>query len=169
MKYQITSSTDVGSMTKLEYQKAALGKQASYHEIENGTYSPKDARKEFFSSLLKNFDHAAIINRPGETTIQANFQALADDPSRQTNVLMALAMQPLEKPPKVLILNYCLTLDVTLLTPFLHAELDYIDLSHCPKVDDDALSQIHSLCPNLKHLCLMATGITEIKGWGWEI
>ena len=167
MKYQITSSAVVGSMTKLEYHKAALGKQASYHEIEKGTYSPADARKEFFLSLLKNFGDAAIINHPGETTIQANFQALADDPSRQTNVLMALAMQPLEKPPQVLILNYCLTLDVTLLTPFLHAELDYIDLSHCPKVNDDAASKIHDLCPNLKHLCLMATGITEIKSWGW--
>ncbi|MBA3237861.1 MAG: DUF4116 domain-containing protein [Parachlamydiaceae bacterium] len=168
IKTKITSSKEVGSLTNVAYQNAVLGKKIEKHDnFENETHPPESARKEFFASLLKKFDHAAIITRHGETTIQASFQAFADDLSLQTTLLKALAMEPLEKAPQALILNYNLALNATLLTPFLHAGLEYIDLSYCPMIDDKALSQIHSWCPNLKHLCLMATGITQIKGWGW--
>ncbi len=168
VKAKITSSTEVGSLTNVEYQKAVLGKKIEKHDdFKNETHPPESARKEFVASLLKKFDHAAIITRLGETTIQANFQAFADDLSLQTTLLKALVMEPLKKAPQVLILNYNLALNATLLIPFLHSGLEYIDLSYCPKIDDVALSKIHSLCPNLKHLCLMATGITQIKGWGW--
>ncbi|MBA3238326.1 MAG: DUF4116 domain-containing protein [Parachlamydiaceae bacterium] len=166
IKYQITSSKKVGSITNVEYFKAALGEKVSHEKIERKSYSPEKAREEFSHSLLKNFEHAAIIKRPGKITIQANFESLRKSPSQQTVILQNLAISERQK-HNILILNHCMALDVTLLIPFLHGELDYLDLSYCPKINDEALSYIHKLCPNLKHLRLMATGITQIKGWGW--
>ncbi|MGZ6298272.1 MAG: putative nucleotidyltransferase substrate binding domain-containing protein, partial [Parachlamydiaceae bacterium] len=136
----VTSRKQESSLTSTQYHKACLGKIPTLQEIEQGrSYSPEKAREELFFTLLQRCSsHATLKKQHNVFSIEANFKEL-QDAQRQTLVLKALGAQALAKKPKSVILQHATQLDASLLTPFLHKELQILDLRYCSRLSDNAL------------------------------
>lgn len=160
----ITSVKNIGSITAAQYQETCFGKKISYPLMKTGDYSAQEARKELFFSLVK--DEAKQMKRPNRTTVQANFIALSNDINRQESVLKALE-ESLNLKPEIVILTHCTALHVDLLIPFLHTNVEYLDLRFCTNIDDESLYKIEELCPNIKELYLNGTGIKTFETRSW--
>ena len=86
---------------------------------------------------------------------------------RQGWVLKALIaqVQLLPLKPVSITLNHCAALTTNLLEPFLHAQLEHLDLRYCKNIGNPALAKIHSSCPQLKTLRLSGcTALTSLTG-----
>ncbi|MGZ6330320.1 MAG: putative nucleotidyltransferase substrate binding domain-containing protein [Parachlamydiaceae bacterium] len=162
---QITSRKQESSLTSAQYHKACLGKIPTVEEIEQGrSFSPEKAREELFFTLLQRCSSDATLKKQhGIFSIEANFEKL-QDLQRQTLVLKALGAQALAKKPKTVILQHATELDTSLLTPFLHKELNVLDLRYCSRISDSALQLIHAESPLLQKLLLDGTAISAFRG-----
>ena len=71
------------------------------------------------------------------------------------------------KMPTSTTLQHCAVLDTKLLDPFLHKDLEYLDLRYCPKIKNSDLETIQKRCPKLKELHLSGClGLTALEEWG---
>ncbi|MBA3237178.1 MAG: NACHT domain-containing protein [Parachlamydiaceae bacterium] len=161
-----TSRNQEHSMTSIQYQQVCLGKIPTLQEIEKARlYSPEKAKKEFLFTLLERSSHYASVksNMQG-TTLQANFQDLKNDLSRQRLVLQALIEQAKILKPTSVIIQHSSILKAEHLQLFLHSNLTHLDLRYCSSIDNNALSLIHTSCPQLKELLLSGTNIAAFQG-----
>jgi hypothetical protein len=164
----VTTNQNGQSMTSAEYHKACLGKISSWDDIETSRcYSPEKAREEFFMTFLRN-SHCATLKRDSDkSSLVANFESLKEDETRQYWILQALIAQVggMRSKPYSIILNHCSALKSHLLDPFLHEDLEILDLRYCPKIDSSIISKIQMRCPKLKRLSLSGCdSLTYISG-----
>ncbi|WP_039358377.1 hypothetical protein [Candidatus Protochlamydia amoebophila] len=150
------------SLTSAQADAATFGKPPTFEEIQQREeYSPEKAQSELFAfTLSRCTSHVAFgTNKEGEW-IEADFRKMvkgkAPDRERQRLVLNALIFLMKNKklrPKKVTLMN-CAVLDHITLKPFLHVELDYLNVSGCPFIKEEAILEIEKCSPNLKTLYL---------------
>ncbi|KIC73819.1 hypothetical protein DB44_AU00010, partial [Candidatus Protochlamydia amoebophila] len=150
------------SLTSAQADAASFGKPPTFEEIQQREeYSPEKAQSELFAfTLSRCTSHVTFgTNKKGEW-IEADFKYMVKgktlDLERQSLVLNALIFLMNNKglrPRKVTLMN-CAVLDHTTLKPFLHIELDYLNISGCPLIKEEAVQEIEKSCPNLKQLYL---------------
>ncbi|WP_213105564.1 hypothetical protein [Candidatus Protochlamydia amoebophila] len=150
------------SLTSAQADAATFGKPPTFEEIqEREEYSPEKAQSELFAfTLSRCTSHVAFgTNKEGEW-IEADFRKMVKgktpDRERQRLVLNALIFLMKNKklrPRKVTLMN-CAVLDHISLKPFLHVELDYLNLSGCPLIKEEAIQAMENRSPNLKMLYL---------------
>ncbi len=159
-----TSRNQQQSMTSVQYHQACLGKIPKIQEINQKFYSPENARKEFlFTVLEKNSHYVDFISNAEGTSIQANFQDLENDPSRQLLVLKALIEQAKIQRPHSITIHHSNILEASHLESLLHPSLTSLDLRYCTAIDEDAISVIARFS-QLKELLLSGTNITVFQG-----
>ncbi|WP_039360812.1 hypothetical protein [Candidatus Protochlamydia amoebophila] len=150
------------SLTSAQADAASFGKPPTFEEIQQREeYSPEKAQGELFTFTLSRYTSniAFGTNKEGEW-IEADFRQMVKgktpDRERQRFVLHALIFLMNNKDPKprkVTLMN-CAVLDLTSLKPFLHVELDYLNVSGCPLIKVETLQEIEKSSPNLKALYL---------------
>ncbi|WP_226988515.1 hypothetical protein, partial [Candidatus Protochlamydia sp. R18] len=148
------------SLTSAQADAASFGKPPTFEEIQaREEYSPEKAQSELFTFTLSRCTSniAFGTNKEGEW-IEADFRQMVKgktpDLERQRFVLQALIfLMNNFKPRKITLMN-CAVLDLTTLKPFLHVELDYLNVSGCPLIKVETLQEIEKRSPNLKSLYL---------------
>ncbi|WP_226996191.1 hypothetical protein [Candidatus Protochlamydia sp. W-9] len=150
------------SLTSAQADAASFGKPPTFEEIQQREeYSPEKAQSELFAfALSRCTSHVAFgTNKEGEW-VEADFGKMVKgntpDRERQRLVLHALNFLMKNKglqPRKVTLMN-CAVLDHITLKPFLHVELDYLNVSGCPLIKEEAIQEMEKCSPNLKQLYL---------------
>ncbi|WP_075883317.1 putative nucleotidyltransferase substrate binding domain-containing protein [Candidatus Protochlamydia sp. W-9] len=150
------------SLTSAQADAASFGKPPTFEEIQQREeYSPEKAQSELFTfTLSRCTSNIAFGTNKEEEWIEADFRKMVKgktiDRERQRFVLHALIFLMNNKdlkPRKVTLMN-CAVLDLTTLKPFLHVELDYLNVSGCPLIKLETLQEIEKCSPNLKTLYL---------------
>ncbi|WP_039359749.1 hypothetical protein [Candidatus Protochlamydia amoebophila] len=150
------------SLTSAQADAASFGKPPTFEEIQQRKeYSPEKAQSELFAFTLNRYaSHVLFGENQEEEWIEADFKRMvkgkAPDRERQRLVLNALIFLMKNKGlrPKKLTLMNCAVLDHTTLKPFLHIDLDYLNVSGCPLIKEEAIQEIEKRSPNLKTLYL---------------
>ncbi|WP_052236367.1 hypothetical protein [Candidatus Protochlamydia amoebophila] len=150
------------SLTSTQADAASFGKPPTFEEIQQREeYSPEKAQSELFAFTLNRCTSNVAFgtNKEGEW-IEADFKHMVKgerfDRERQRLVLHALIFLMKNKglrPRKVTLMN-CVVLDHITLKPFLHVELDYLNVSGCSFIKEEAILEIEKCSPNLKTLYL---------------
>ncbi|CAF23789.1 hypothetical protein [Candidatus Protochlamydia amoebophila] len=161
LQQAINRQVDI-SLTSAQADAASFGKPPTFEEIQQREeYSPEKAQSELFAFTLSRCTSHVLFgeNKEGEW-IEADFKRMAKgktlDRERQSLVLNALIFLMKNKkfrPRKVTLMN-CAVLDHITLKPFLHVELDDLNLSGCPLIKEEIIQEIEKSCPNLKQLYL---------------
>ncbi|KIC71116.1 DUF294 nucleotidyltransferase-like domain-containing protein [Candidatus Protochlamydia amoebophila] len=150
------------SLTSAQADAASFGKPPTFEEIQQRKeYSPEKAQSELFAFTLNRCaSHVLFGENQEEEWIEADFKRMAKgkapDRERQRLVLNALIFLMKNKglrPKKVTLMN-CAVLDHATLKPFLHIDLDYLNVSGCPLIKEEAIQEIEKRSPNLKQLYL---------------
>ncbi len=153
------------SMTSVQCHKACLGGIPSIEEIQGARrYSPENAKKEFlFMFLQRNSKYVVVTSDAQENSIQANFEELQDDRSRQLLVLKALIFQAEIQKPNSIVIHHSNMLNANHLWSLLHPGVVLLDIRYCTSIGDDAVPYIAS-ATQLKELFLSGTNITAFQG-----
>src|SRR5262249_28033941 len=124
-------------------------------------FTPTKAREELPNVLLmRSAEFISDGNVERKNAIRVNFIHMTrdnePDQERQRLVLQALThlMSVQAKKPDSLIIAHCAVLDSKLLEPFLHENLEYLDLRFCNQIKDDDIELISRKCRRLKELSL---------------
>jgi predicted RNA-binding protein (virulence factor B family) len=167
-----TSRTSGKSLTSVQYYDS-LGIKPTIIKIEKGDYSPENAKEEFLATVLKSESrYATVKENQKEITIEAPLKRLNNDPIREEKVLQALTQKFKRMPKEVsitLIFNDSHIMTSGFLAPFLHKNVEHIELTNCPTIENDTITLIQEKCPQLKRLSLKGcANITEIRGSYWS-
>jgi NLR family CARD domain-containing protein 3 len=117
--------------------------------------------------LIKDGDFTSEGLIQGKKMTRASFkdmrQGQEPDLERQALVLQALNHFMLVEQPKPtsVVLHHCAVLKSKTLEPFLHENLDYLELCYCTQIKDTDLELIEKKCPRLKTLRLI--GCPQLK------
>ncbi|CAF22988.1 hypothetical protein [Candidatus Protochlamydia amoebophila] len=150
------------SLTSAQADAASFGKPPTFEEIQQREeYSPEKAQVELFTFTLSRYtSNIAFGTNKEEEWIEADFRQMVKgktpDRERQRfvlNGLIILMNNKDPKPRKITLMN-CAVLDLTTLKPFLHVELDYLNVSGCPLIKVETIQEIEKYSPNLKSLYL---------------
>ncbi|MBS4164653.1 Uncharacterized protein PRO82_001984 [Candidatus Protochlamydia amoebophila] len=150
------------SLTSAQADAASFGKPPTFEEIQaREEYSPKKAQGELFTFTLSRYTSniAFGTNKEGEW-VEADFRQMVKgkipDRERQLFVLHALIflMNNKDPKPRKITLMNCAALDENMLKPFLHIDLDYLNVSGCPLIKVETIQEIEKCSPNLKSLYL---------------
>ena len=161
------------SMTSIQSDQICLGrkKNPSFEEVKKKRlFSADKAKEELLWSTLQRSPHfltEGTVHRKKVT--QANFKEFWADGKpaleRQRNALLALTFRLRGQLPSSLALQHCAVLNTELLDPFLHQDLEYLDLSYCPMIKNSDMAMIAKKCPKLKELYLSGCiGLTILEG-----
>ncbi|WP_075883385.1 DUF294 nucleotidyltransferase-like domain-containing protein [Candidatus Protochlamydia sp. W-9] len=150
------------SLTSAQADAASFGKPPTFEEIQQRKeYSPEKAQSELFAFTLNRCaSHVLFGENQEEEWMEADFKRMVKgktpDRERQRLVLNALIFLMKNKGlrPKKLTLMNCAVLDHMTLKTFLHKDLDYLNVSGCPLIKEEAIQEIEKRCPNLKQLYL---------------
>ena len=149
------------SLTAKQAMEASLGKTPTIEEIQKREkFSLKQAQKEFMGCSIFRSEGGITLGIQGEKQIlSANFEKIIQgkkpDIERQDLMLRGfnLVVSYQKKKPISITLTNCAVLNNKKLTPFLHQELNYLDLRYS-SVKADMVETISSHCPNLQELYL---------------
>ena len=137
------------SMTSSQSDGISFGKPPTIEEIQKREeYSPEKAQGELFAFTLSDgMAGVAIGQSQGKEYVKANFKKMVKhgvpDLERQRLVLKALTFLVGRKHPKPsgITLANCAVLDLASLEPFLHADLESLNLSGCPIIKEETRSK----------------------------
>ncbi|WP_079979327.1 hypothetical protein, partial [Candidatus Protochlamydia sp. R18] len=150
------------SLTSAQADAASFGKPPTFKEFyQREEYSPEKAQRELLAFTLSRYTPNVEFGTSEEGEwIEADFKQMVKgkklDRERQRfvlNALIFLIKNKDPKPQKVTLMN-CAVLDLTTLKPFLHAQLDYLNVSGCPLIKVETIQEIEKCSPNLKSLYL---------------
>jgi NLR family CARD domain-containing protein 3 len=145
------------SLTSAQSDGISFGKPPLFEEIQQREeYAPEKAQEELFAFTLKKCAEGVSIGKSLHGTwINANFKRMKNDPARQSLVLQAITflIQRKNRKPNQVTLAHCSVLNKVNLTPFLHPNLIYLNLSGS-SIKEDAIQEIERLCPKLVQLYL---------------
>ena len=150
------------SITSSQSDGISFGKPPTIEEIyQREEYSPEKAQGELFAFTLKDgMAGVAIGQKGGKEYVRATFKKMVKhgvpDQERQRLVLKALTflVERRYSKPSAITLADCAVLDLASLKPFLHADLEILNLNGCPLIKEEAIQEIEKQCPNLKKLYL---------------
>jgi WD40 repeat protein len=165
------------SLSLQEAHKVCLNKAPTFEECENlKRWTPVEAQQELQVTLLKRSSHyLAVRNTQNQKVITANFKGLVEeDPDQSTTtpplreaqqrlVLRALIhfLQMEPQKPTTVALQHCSVLDSETLGPFLHENLEELNLTYCSQIQDKDIETIQQKCPFLK--TLNVSGSSQLK------
>lgn len=177
---QIRGQQRGGSLSLTAMHKVCLGLEnaPSFEQVEKlRRWTPAKAREEFFFTLLTRCSpYIRFRKNEDQVILHANFRGeLPESPgappkpfsaSWQSLILKALRtlVQNEPKKPTAVRLQHCTALDSMTLEPFLHENLEELDLSFCPKISDEDILRIQEKCPFLNTLRL--TGCSRLENIG---
>ena len=160
------------SMTSVQTDQVCFGRSPTFEEVEKShEFSAKKAKEEL---VVVSQRSPHLLSDPtsgnGEPVYQANFKEMSEadvpDLERQRHALLALTSRLQDKLPTSLAIQHCAVLDTKFLEPFLHQDLEYLDLSYCPNIKNSDVEAIQKKCPKLKELCLSGcSGVIAIETW----
>ena len=162
------------SLTTKQAMKASLGKTPTIEEIQKRKkISLKQAQKEFMEYSLFRIEGGITGIRGEGQTLSANFEKVVQsgnpDIERQDLMLRGLYLfsSYQKKKPIAITLTSCAVLNSKKLRPFLHQELNYLDLRYS-LVKADVVETISSNCPNLQELYLSECDqLQAVESWGF--
>ena len=161
----ILSRSQETSMTSIQTDQVCLGRTPTFEEVgKKGEFSSKKAKEELLDPLQRR------LAKTGKSVFQANFKKMweADVPDleRQRLTLLALTSRLQGKLPTSLAIQHCAVLNTKSLDPFLHQDLEFLDLSYCPNIKNSDVEIIQKKCPKLKELYLRGcSGLTALETW----
>lgn len=143
------------SMTSTQYYHACLEKVPSLEEIEHGKlYSPEKALDEILAMKIENNQQ------------RVDFGKFKNDHRRQTLVLQALSwkLKNTTHKPTSFIFHHIQVLTLPLLKPFLHQDLETLELQDCDMIKESVFESIRKECPKIKNLTFCrCPGIKEVR------
>ena len=162
--YMAVNRSIEASMTSLQADGISFGRIPSMQEIlSREQYAPEKAQKELEICEMCNRMPGVTIGRSkGQLYFKANFKEIkkAGEPDLESQHLLVRALIFLmlrtiaKSKPRAVSITYCEVLNAVTLRPFLHKDLECLNLSGCPLIDQEAIELIERQCPNLKRLYL---------------
>ena len=145
----------------------SFGKPPTIEEIQKREeYSPEKAKEELLAFTLSDGMRGvfSFCQSHGKEYIKANFRRIVKygmpDLERQAFILKALVFlveRKTIKPHEISLAN-CDVLDLVSLKPFLHADLESLNLSGCSLIKENVIQEIEKQCTGLKKLYLNQCG-----------